>query len=85
MGVPLRIIPFHSVRLFQCNTVAGMPVSDVARNCRLTKAAAFLKEGFGSSESAYKAGFDSPAYFTKCFRAFYGLTPSDLSFRNYNI
>ncbi|WP_460639656.1 hybrid sensor histidine kinase/response regulator transcription factor [Larkinella harenae] len=57
--------------------VAGMPVSDLVRNFRLTRAAAFLKEGFSSSESAYKAGFDSPAYFTKCFREFYGVTPSD--------
>ncbi|MGM9509016.1 ATP-binding protein [Larkinella sp. GY13] len=57
--------------------VAGMPVSDVVRNFRLTRAAAFLKAGFSSSESAYKAGFDSPAYFTKCFREFYGVTPSD--------
>lgn len=57
--------------------VVDMSVSDVVRNYRLTKAASFLKEGSGSSESAYKAGFDSPAYFTKCFREFYGLTPSE--------
>ncbi|WP_187293460.1 hybrid sensor histidine kinase/response regulator transcription factor [Dyadobacter fermentans] len=57
--------------------VAGMPVSDVVRNYRLNRAATFLKEGFGSSESAYKAGFDSPAYFSKCFRAFFGVVPSE--------
>lgn len=57
--------------------VADMTVSDAVRNYRLTKAASFLKDGFSSSESAYKAGFDSPAYFTKCFGAFYGVTPSE--------
>lgn len=57
--------------------VANMTVSDVVRNYRLSKAAEFLKAGSSSSESAYKAGFDSPAYFTKCFKAFYGETPSE--------
>ncbi|MGV3604451.1 MAG: ATP-binding protein [Dyadobacter fermentans] len=57
--------------------LAGMPVGDVVRNYRLTRAAAFLREGLGSSESAYKAGFDSPAYFSKCFREFFGVVPSE--------
>ena len=57
--------------------ITDMTVTDVIRNYRLTRAAVFLKEGFNSSESAYKAGFDSPAYFTKCFREFYSMTPSD--------
>ena len=57
--------------------VADMTITEIVRNYRLTRAAVFLKEGLSSSESAYKAGFDSPAYFTKCFRAFYGMTPSE--------
>ena len=57
--------------------LTGMPASDVVRNYRLQRAAAFLKEGFNSSETAYKTGFDSPAYFTKCFRDFFGTTPTD--------
>jgi signal transduction histidine kinase/DNA-binding response OmpR family regulator/ligand-binding sensor domain-containing protein len=61
--------------------VADMTVSDVVRNYRLSKAAEFLKAGFSSSESAYKAGFESPAYFTKCFKAFYGETPSEYNKR----
>ncbi len=59
--------------------VSGLAVSELVRNYRLTRAAGFLREGFTSSESAYKAGFDSPAYFTKCFHAFYGRTPSEYS------
>ncbi|REA63812.1 hypothetical protein DSL64_05145 [Dyadobacter luteus] len=62
--------------------VADMTVSDVVRNYRLSKAAEFLKAGFSSSESAYKAGFDSPAYFTKCFKALYGETPSEYYKKN---
>ncbi|WP_031529663.1 hybrid sensor histidine kinase/response regulator transcription factor [Dyadobacter crusticola] len=57
--------------------IADMTVSDVVRNYRLKKAAAFLRQGFNSSESAYKVGFDSPAYFSKCFRDVYNMTPSD--------
>ncbi|RRA98095.1 hybrid sensor histidine kinase/response regulator transcription factor [Larkinella rosea] len=57
--------------------VSGLPAGDVVRNYRLTRAAAFLKEGYNSSESAYRSGFDSPAYFTKSFREYYGKTPSE--------
>lgn len=57
--------------------VSGLAVSELVRNYRLNRAADFLREGLSSSESAYKAGFDSPSYFTKCFREFYGLTPSE--------
>lgn len=62
--------------------VSGLAVSELVRNYRLTRAADFLRNGFNSSESAYKAGFDSPAYFTKCFREFYGRTPSQFSRMN---
>ncbi|MDE7155047.1 MAG: helix-turn-helix domain-containing protein, partial [Muribaculaceae bacterium] len=30
------------------------------------------------SEIAYEVGFSTPAYFTKCYRDFYGETPSEL-------
>jgi signal transduction histidine kinase/DNA-binding response OmpR family regulator len=58
-------------------TLTGLSTSEVVRNYRLKKAAAFLREGYGSSETAYKTGFGSPAYFTKCFREVYHLTPGD--------
>lgn len=56
-------------------TLAGMPTGDLIRNYRLKRAAEFLKQGYNSSETAYKAGFSSPAYFSKCFRDLYQVSP----------
>ena len=58
-------------------SLTGMSTTEVVRNYRLKKATTFLREGFNSSETAYKSGFGSPAYFTKCFREVYGITPGD--------
>jgi signal transduction histidine kinase/CheY-like chemotaxis protein/ligand-binding sensor domain-containing protein len=57
--------------------LTDMSTTEVVRNYRLKKATLFLKEGFSSSETAYKSGFGSPAYFTKCFREVYRITPGD--------
>jgi len=58
-------------------TLTGTVTTEVVRNHRLKKAAVFLLQGFNSSDTAYKSGFSSPAYFTKCFREQYGMTPGD--------
>jgi len=58
-------------------SITGLSTTEVVRNFRLSKAAEFLRQGFNSSDAAYKSGFGSPAYFTKCFREVYGLTPSE--------
>lgn len=57
--------------------LTGLSTTEVVRNYRLKKACLFLKEGFSSSDAAYKTGFGSPAYFTKSFREVYGITPID--------
>jgi signal transduction histidine kinase/AraC-like DNA-binding protein/streptogramin lyase len=57
--------------------ITGLSTTEVVRNFRLAKAAEFLRQGYSSSDVAYKSGFGSPAYFTKCFREVYGLTPTD--------
>jgi signal transduction histidine kinase/CheY-like chemotaxis protein/AraC-like DNA-binding protein/streptogramin lyase len=58
-------------------SLTGLSTTEVVRNFRLSKAVEFLSQGFNSSDAAYKSGFGSPAYFTKCFREVYGLTPTD--------
>jgi len=58
-------------------TITGMSTTEVIRRHRLKSATGFLKQGFSSAETAYKSGFGSPAYFTKCFREVYGITPGD--------
>ena len=51
---------------------------DYIRTKRLNLAAAMLKEGARNvSEIAYDLGFNSPAYFSKCFRDYFGCTPSE--------
>lgn len=56
--------------------------TELIRNYRLKRAAQFLKQGHNSSETAYQVGFDSPAYFTKCFRQLYQVTPMEFIRQN---
>ena len=58
-------------------TLSGMTASDIVRNYRLKRSLEFLKEGFNSTETSYKVGFDSPSYFARCFRDLYGMAPGE--------
>ncbi len=52
--------------------------SQFIREIRLQKAMEMLEDGSGTaSEIAYKVGFGSPAYFTKCFHEYYGFPPGE--------
>lgn len=58
--------------------LTGIAPVEFLRNFRLTKASILLKQQqLSISEISYQTGFSSPAYFTKCFRIVYGVTPSD--------
>ena len=57
--------------------LTGLTTSDFIRSYRLKRAGEYLIEGCSSSETAYRVGFESPAYFTKCFRELYGMPPSE--------
>lgn len=57
-------------------TTTGKSVSQFLRTARLNKALELLKEGsLTASEVAYNVGFGSPAYFSKCFREHFGISP----------
>jgi signal transduction histidine kinase/DNA-binding response OmpR family regulator len=48
------------------------------RNYRLRKAAILLmQKQLSISEITYQTGFSSPAYFSKCFKALFGMTPRE--------
>ncbi|GAB3044976.1 two-component regulator propeller domain-containing protein [Spirosoma pulveris] len=59
--------------------LTGFAASDLIRNYRLKQATQLLQQGFNSSETAYRVGFDSPQYFAKCFREVYHMTPSEFA------
>ena len=58
--------------------VTGLSPTDFLRNFRLQKAAQLLSQRAATiSEVAYSTGFSSPAYFAKCFKALYAITPTE--------
>lgn len=58
--------------------LAGVTPTDFLRNYRLKKAVALLRRKAGNvNEVAYATGFGSPAYFSKCFKALYNITPTE--------
>ncbi|RRA98128.1 ATP-binding protein [Larkinella rosea] len=58
-------------------SLADLSVNELVRNYRLKRAAQLLREGHAITETAYRVGFDSPSYFSKCFRELYQLTPRE--------
>lgn len=59
-------------------TLFGISPTDFLRNYRLNKAVILLKQKqYTISEITYMTGFSSPAYFTKCFKTLYNVTPTE--------
>jgi AraC-like DNA-binding protein len=58
--------------------ITGQSASEFIRLIRLKKAALMLESDDAQiAQIAYETGFNSPAYFTKCFRETFGKTPSE--------
>ncbi|MGB1316778.1 MAG: hybrid sensor histidine kinase/response regulator transcription factor [Flavobacteriales bacterium] len=59
--------------------LTGVSASRFVRNYRLEHAYQLLKNKVGTvSEIAYRVGYSSPAYFTKCFTEDFGISPSQV-------
>lgn len=58
--------------------VSDRNVNEIIRRARLEKAKTMLKTtNLSISEIAYSVGFSSPSYFTKCYKDYFGKSPSE--------
>ena len=58
--------------------LTGTAPVEFLRTYRLNKATQLLRQNaYTVSEVAYRTGFSSPAYFSKCFKSVYGVTPTE--------
>lgn len=55
----------------------GIGPNELIKQFRLQKASSMLISGASASEAGYACGFDSPSYFSKCFKEQYGLSPTE--------
>lgn len=70
----LHISPEYLSRTFKKQT--GTNFNNYLNNIRLQHALELLKDyGLPISEIAMQTGFQSPAYFSKCFKSAFGLSP----------
>ena len=61
------------------SALTGKGPNEIIRSMRLEHAKQLLSQKSGNvSEIAYRCGFNSPAYFIKCFKDQYGITPGEL-------
>lgn len=58
-------------------SLSGFSPNELVRIIRLKHAAQLLSSGLSISEIAYQSGFSSASYFTKCFKEFYKVSPTD--------
>lgn len=59
--------------------LTNQTANEFLRNIRLQKAKQIIESGNSNiSEVCYKIGFSSPSYFTKCFKNYFGLLPTDV-------
>ncbi|MDV7138383.1 two-component regulator propeller domain-containing protein [Maribacter sp. TH_r10] len=60
-------------------TLTGQTVNEFLRKIRLQRAKKLLESGSVTvGEVCCKVGFSSPSYFTKCFKAYFGILPTDI-------
>ena len=63
--------------------LTGLGTVEFIRDIRLSQAASLLEQGrLSVTEIMYKVGFTTPSYFSKCFKARYGLTPSEYQLKS---
>lgn len=61
-------------------SLTGLTANELIRKIRLERAKELLEENGGPSvsEISYNVGFSSPSYFSKCFKAHFGVLPKEV-------
>lgn len=59
------------------NAALGMSPGEYLREFRLIKSKLFLQQNIAVGQVSERVGFSSQAYFTKCFKEAFGITPSE--------
>ncbi len=63
--------------------LTNQTANEFLRNIRLQRAKQIIETGNANiSEVCYKIGFSSPSYFTKCFKSYFGVLPTEVSGAN---
>ncbi len=58
--------------------LTGMTANGYVRKHRLAKAMQLLRSGHSVTEVSAMCGFNTPSYFTRCFKSEYGVLPSEV-------
>ena len=59
--------------------LTNQTANEFLRNIRIERAKQIIEMGNTNiSEVCYKVGFSSPSYFTKCFKAHFGILPTEV-------
>ncbi len=70
----------HSTLFRKLYALTNQSPSGFIRNIRLKRAAQLLSAHFGNvAKISYEVGFNNPAYFSKCFKTLFGISPLDYS------
>lgn len=65
--------------------LTGQTVNEFIRKIRLERAKQILESGKTTvGEACFNVGFSSPSYFSKCFKAHFGVLPSDIDSQKNN-
>ena len=61
--------------------LTGLTANELIRKIRLERAKELIEENGANSisEISYNVGFSSPSYFSKCFKAYFGILPTDVN------
>ena len=71
----LGISPFYLSKIIKRST--GRNFTDLISELRIEKARELLKTDLSIKEVTYKSGFNSQNYFSKIFRKYVGVTPTE--------